>query len=556
MIQNDTLIINNFDKVCFWLIIGICGATFLFGINYYFVAARVMDDAYMYVRYADNIIAQGTISWNRGGEATYGLTGPLFLSVVLPLRLLFSNNVALASAFSSLLCGVLFVALLLFLLDRYMNTDYRVKWAFVAATLSYLAIRFTSFLPHFTTGMDTTFSLCFITAYIIASKWYEQFPSTKRAVAMGLYGGLAFSARPDLMLYSFIVPGYLFLFAPDKESRYKALLVIMVTAAAVGAQLLFTYFYFQSPLPLPFYAKGTKLYGEYFYERMAKGSRHLILGYLKTYEYLFLIIAAGIIVNLKKWMRDTSAVDKGLILATILYLLYFHFFVAKMMDKNFRFYSPTLPVIIFLASQSLVHITKEIPVAVKQQIQNIPGKVLGVALVFLLPYILFPLARSFNLVLRERFLNGYVIGNFDVLVNYKRHWRGVWFALDDFSALPDDLVMATSDVGLPGVLNPGKVIIDLAALHETDFAHQGVSAELLFKKYRPDLIYTPVFIYKQLIESFSNNTVFIEDYHLFSKKMIGASFGVALRKDSKYYHEMKEIVQSRINKAKDGSKYL
>ena len=39
----------------------------------------LLDDAYMFQRYAHNLLAGHGIAWNPGGDAVYGLTAPLFL---------------------------------------------------------------------------------------------------------------------------------------------------------------------------------------------------------------------------------------------------------------------------------------------------------------------------------------------------------------------------------------------------------------------------------------------------------------------------------------------
>src|SRR4029453_7354546 len=70
-----------------WLPLLTCLGVLLFGIARLFVGPDpflyVWDDSYMFVRYADNLRAFHTVAWNPGGAPTYGLTSPLFLSVVL-----------------------------------------------------------------------------------------------------------------------------------------------------------------------------------------------------------------------------------------------------------------------------------------------------------------------------------------------------------------------------------------------------------------------------------------------------------------------------------------
>ena len=57
-------------------------------------------------------------------------------------------------------------------------------------------------------------------------------------------------------------------------------------------------------------------------------------------------------------------------------------------------------------------------------------------------------------------------------------------------------MIAATEVGLPGAMNPRKVVIDLAGLHDPDFALHGFSTDRLFggeigPQRRPDVIYLP-----------------------------------------------------------------
>ena len=103
----------------YWPAVVICCSIIGLGILSQFSASNIWDDAYMFVRYADNILAHKRLSWNPGGEATYGLTSILFLVVVLPLRLLIPNNPAVVAVLSSLVSGLLFLCLLVILLATF-----------------------------------------------------------------------------------------------------------------------------------------------------------------------------------------------------------------------------------------------------------------------------------------------------------------------------------------------------------------------------------------------------------------------------------------------------
>src|ERR1043166_3009783 len=108
-----------------------CGVILLCGVAAKFVercpVMCVWDDAYMFARYADNLLAHGRIAWNPGGEPMYGLTSPLFLMVVTPLRTLFPGDPMRVVLLSSLLCGGVWLGLLFWLISRSIEAPRPVK---------------------------------------------------------------------------------------------------------------------------------------------------------------------------------------------------------------------------------------------------------------------------------------------------------------------------------------------------------------------------------------------------------------------------------------------
>jgi hypothetical protein len=55
----------------FWPAVAVCGGIIGLGIVSQLSARRVWDDAYMFVRYADNILTYHKAAWNPGGEPAY-----------------------------------------------------------------------------------------------------------------------------------------------------------------------------------------------------------------------------------------------------------------------------------------------------------------------------------------------------------------------------------------------------------------------------------------------------------------------------------------------------
>lgn len=160
------------------------------------------------------------------------------------------------------------------------------------------------------------------------------------------------------------------------------------------------------------------------------------------------------------------------------------------------------------------------------------------ALTLLIPFVQI-FAVNFRFQMRS---SDNAIGNFKT--DIFNQWGSITFDLDKFSQFPNDFVIASTEVGHPGILNSRKVIVDLAGLNTADFAHPPFSTELLFRKYRPDLIYMPHPDYREMIAQIKSDTYFGEHYEYFDGEARGALLDIAIWKDSKYYPMMQQIMRA------------
>ena len=113
--------------------------------------------------------------------------------------------------------------------------------------------------------------------------------------------------------------------------------------------------------------------------------------------------------------------------------------------------------------------------------------------------------------------------------------------------MPDDLVIATTEVGLPAALNPGKVIVDKAGLNETTIARNGFSADWLLERYAPDLIYLPHPHYRGMARALVGNPAFVAGYQIYSSQELGGVLmGVAVRRDGPYANRLRAIMDQAL----------
>jgi hypothetical protein len=534
-----------------WLPILMSVALLAFGILTEFLGPHayygVWDDAYMFVRYADNLHRYGKIAWNPGGEPTYGLTSLLFLIVVAPIRRLVPHNPMLTAVLSSLLCGLAFLSLLPLLLHRFLKAGAIVKRAAILLVFASLASATPDIVRHCFTGMDTTFVLLYLIGYLFLSLRYENAPTRLAAIGMGLYGGIAYFIRPDLMLYTTLLPLALFVFNAGMNARRNAILILGLTLLVAGSEVAFASVYFHSPFPLPFYAKALGLYEDFDMTRYRHAAANEFFDYVMSYRFLLLVIAADLALNFREWVRQSSPIEKGLLIATALFIFYYLFCVLQIMQANQRFYYPTLPAIAFLAARSAVRLAQRLPVFLKRDLRRLPFSagiflILG-AWVALWPMGLLLYRRAVPKLASRR------LARFDVTQEYKEIYWYYWFCLDDFSKLPNGMVMATTEVGHPAGMNPDRTIIDLAGLNDRMFAHQRFSAAVLFQTYHPDLIYMPHPDYQGMLRNLTADPTFQRDYEFFPvRKLCSAQMDVALLRGSPYYEAMRRIVEVGIRK--------
>jgi hypothetical protein len=527
-----------------WLPILTCLGVLFFSIVALFVGTGpfmgVWDDGYMFVRYADNLRAFHTVAWNPGGEPTYGLTAPLFLGVVVPVRMLMPGNPTTAALLSSLICGLVFLALLLLLVYRATNASPLVKRSILLLTLASLAFASSHLDHHLVSGMDTMFVLAFLTLLVWLGMRQEQALSPARAVALGLCGGIAYLVRPDLLIYTSIVPCAQVAFSPSARARRLWLVALLLTLLIVILELVCTALYFHSAFPLPFYAKSMGLYADFNPSRYRHTPFRELLDFFLSYKFLIVMIGADLVWNRRTWRQESSPLEKGLLAATVLFILYYLLFVLQIMGREQRFYYPTLPALAFLAAHSTARLARR----AQEIAPRVPAwpRLYGLGLVLLIWAAVLPPRMSDDYDLLLKFGHGQM-AHFNIWDEYRFGGRSLWFHLDDFSALPDDLVIATTEIGRLSAMNPHKAIIDLAGLNDTELARSRFSAEHLFAHARPDLIYMPHPDYRGMQRELTGSPIFIKEYVYYPAETLGPYLmGVALRRDSRYFPAMQRIV--------------
>ena len=505
-----------------------------------FSAAGPWDDAYMFSRYAENVLAHHTIAWQPGGEPSWGLTSLLHLAVVLGIRLAAGPQPALTLTLASLAAGAIFLAALLHLVLRYSGAPEAAGWLMIGVA-TVIATCVQDVAPHLVSGMDTAFALAFVTVFLLLLARYEASPGWRPALLAASWGGFAFLARPDLLPYAAGIPAVMALLARAAPRRRQAVAMFAIVVGMTVIEVLLGWAYFKSPLPLPFYAKSLPLYGEAIVREHYRFLSVRELGhFLESYWIFLAVLAVGWLGSGRAWWRGASPLEKGVLVATVVFLGYYACCVLQIMGFHRRFYYPALPGMALLATRAASRLLARARVwpggDTRPAAWTIGPRVAALVAVILLPQSILVVERLVREAEARR------IGSFDLVRHYRENYGRWWFKLDEVSRLPDDLVIATTEVGLPAALNPRKMIIDLAALNEREFAHHGLTADRIFARYHPDLVYLPHPDYRELIADIAAAPAFASAYDVYDAARLPAGMGLALRRDSRHYTAMRHIV--------------
>ena len=510
----------------------------------------VWDDAYMFVRYAHNLVTDGALAWDPRGEPTFGLTSPLFLFVVAPVRELVTDEPLRAALLSSLVSGVAFFLLLAALVRTALPDRVVARRAVIFLVALTLAGSARMQGAHMASGMDTMFAMAFVTGWLLLGVQLERAPSHATAWAMGLAGGLAFGVRPDLCLYTLGVPLTMAVLAKDAGARRRALAIFGLSLAGTVLLMGTAWAYFGTPLPLPFWVKGTKrLYDESVHVLYGPVRLKMLTAFVRGCWPVLVAIVAGAWVLARRRDRRVSGFEAGVLLATVVFVVYYLRFALQIMPMEARFYQPVLPALVWLGCRGLVEAA---PLRIAR-----PVLAPLVLLVVSLPSTV-PAVRLLASIAR----NGARIAPLSIHDSYRSLARD-WFGLEAFSRLPDDLVIATTEVGHVAALNPDKAIVDLSGLNDDGLARGQATVHDLLQRRRPDVIYVPDVFYGRLRADILDDPGFLTEYEYFPPESLGLVngepywLGIALRRSSRHYEAMRSItappLTSRSGRAARGS---
>jgi hypothetical protein len=532
----------------FWWVIGIMSALCLFIIVLMAIIATglflqtpptVWDDALMFARYAHNLSTTGIWTWNMGEAPVFGMTELAYgWMVYIVSRINWWLSPVQLVQYASTLFGVLWIIIIALGLGGIsVGLSHKQKQAsrflLIMALITISLSAHTNLLHHFTSGMGTTTVLVYVTLYIIGMMIYIHTPTRPLMVFMGIFGGLGFVVRPDVMLFTVCVPIALWLFPTKQYTRQQAVLFGGITTITFIITLFIARLYFGVALPLPFFAKSGGIADGYLANQYVAVAINQLGAYIYSNRYLILLIIAGLVIHPKAFIKRMGGLERGLIVGMLGYIGYYALFVTQIMPEYQRFYYPTLPILIWLAYLGGLSMTERLwmLIPIVWRFLRVPiRQVMMVSIIAVGMIIVSDSIHQTHLFISQHHHT-----------YYPPH-DARWYKLAQFANI-DNINVATTEVGAVAVANFSWRVIDLAGLNDTNFALNGFSASVLLNDYRPDLLYLPYPDYIEMLEAITTHPTFMRDYTYFTAGQVRLPMGIAIRKDSPHYADLFTIAQ-------------
>ncbi len=544
------------------------------------------DDSYMFLRYADNILAGHGHAWNPGGEQVYGSTSLLHVGVVTLVRFCcpLPENVDAADATVLLIASALPGALMLLVLvvtcarcsthpllhNRYL------LWAGLLLPVLVFdgTVRY-----HHQTGMDTMLAglcnalLILFTMRLIARRsglaltncggrdpalsgqaltnCGERDPelsgqaltygTVRRLVPVVLIGYLTFLARPDNGIYATLFPALCILLLganPLAKGRRSSLRLLGIFLSSLLAVLLIDgavkWLVFGNPLPLAFYVKQHGAYQGYANPDGPNPWVHLAT---------FLAVAIPYVCVMGLFAGRSASRTVAVFLLPVGLTFAYYFSVHQIMGGAGRFYFPSLP--FFVVPAALAIDGRLRAVGEGEKVLGQRELLLRLAAVALVVFVgretLAQAAARYQRTLPQP-------GTAAVGPDYETaaaeplppvdRWQSILAVARIAHDAPAGTVIALSEHGLVGASAPQVVLIDLVGLHDKQFALDGFSAAELFRR-EPDLIWFPHYHYTHHVAGILHSEEFWRRYTFYPGAF---DYGLAIRKDSVHFHELSRLV--------------
>ena len=473
------------------------------------------DDAYMFCRYADHLLAGEGMTWNVGGPSTYGCTSLLYTFWIAAIRAVTDMPFWRVTLVASVAAGIMALPVMAWSCRRVAATPACARWSaailFVAVALLFRP----GYFYHAGTGMDTTCAILTNALVVVAALRLRRSAPVRVIITTALLGYIAFLTRPDSLIYVTLFPLLLILFRSADRTRRRAdaLRFAVTLGVLLALDTLIKWRVFSHPLPIPFYAKSRAFYEGYI--GAVLWNPVSFTRYFVTHN----IVAAGVIV-----LAYRTAAWRVVVAALVPVVLTFAYFATVMQIMGFaaRFYYPALPFVMVSAYAVLdawFDQPRRRPVSSATRSQPVGWSILTrLGALGLLLIALFPAAVWAEGWYKHRARRLHpdlgVSGLYEPARSAPLMNKPFGVVLQMAALVndcPPETVWAMSEHGYISAAAPDVRILDLAGLHDpASITGTNVIARLFARC--PDVIWFPTRNYTGMITSIKTHDVFVRDY--------------------------------------------
>ncbi len=476
------------------------------------------DDAYMFLRYAHNLLRGYGFSWNPGEGPVYGITSIGYTVVVAAVRAVFGGaDPGLLLTRISGVFGIAAIVLMAAAAARGASGPLR-SVPVSGVIIAPFFVFGTAWYFHSTSGMETTLAVAMNAVFVLALLRLRDIRTPAAVISAAVAAYAVFLVRPDNGLYAVVLPGLLLGMAWRIERRRFVLFyAVLLALLAVDSGLKLAAF--GNVLPLSHFVKRPL-----FYEGYAGVARWNPVRYLVD----FLLAAAPFWIALTLTISRRRAIETAAFLAPVAATAAYHLRVLPIMGDYYRFLAPAWPFVVAPAmlclDDALMGFRRTRHFPVRHTAARIAVAVLLLVLVFVLGKVGAPWYRDRLLANPEGYQRISFPGNMPSQLGWFRANRA---AADLASALPPGTLFAASEVGLLGAMNPDIPILDLVGLHDPYIARHGFSAAYVLDR-APAVIWFPHPEYTRMVRELASSDTFQREY-LFQPGAL--DYGIAVRRD-------------------------
>jgi hypothetical protein len=505
--------------------------------------ATDFDDAFMYLRYAEHLLAGHGLVWNVGEPPVFGVTSVLHLAMVTLVRWLAPRlgaasvlQVASGAAAFGFLAATIGIPTSLARQPRWRGNG--LLWA--AILLPLLAYT-DAFVFHAETGMDTMLSALANAMVAFAAVWLSRAPTPKALGLTLVLALVAVLARPDNLLCALLCPTLALLVARPRWRWAGAYLAGISTT--IGLLVLAACLRLGTPVPLSFFAKQPHYYGGFAGE--FAWNPYLFLKVFGRSVWPF-VAAVALFADREGWRRALALLLPAL--GTMLALARFN----QIMGHMGRFDYPFLPYFVAAGTLEFDAWLGRVRTTGGPARATLLRRAVLVALALVAVNLSLSSAAEIYAsrapTAEEELPRSYRVAATRALPELDS-WQSGFALAEMAAAAPPGTVFAMSEHGLPGALAPTVTIIDVLGLHDPGFARHGFRAAELFRR-APDVIWMPHPDHVQMVRDMLASDELWRSYAFYPDAFF---YGIAVRRDGPNAHDLARTLEDTWARAYPGT---